>query len=257
MVIRNERDYLPNCLRHLIENDIDFYVIDNDSDDGTRDILSCPTITPHLIGLESYPHHGSFDWAGLMQARERASRKLDADWVLFVSADEMMHSYREGETLSAAIARIARDGWDVINFNEFVFLPVDNDYADASGFPPLHHYYLFEPNTPRLMRARRADLDVSHVAAGGHAFIGKFRLAPESMALRHYIVRNLAHAQRKYPNRVFKTDELAKGWHHDRVGLSRESLVFPPPSALHRLEDVQSRALDRTAPRATNYWRWR
>jgi glycosyltransferase involved in cell wall biosynthesis len=256
MVVRNERDYLPNCLRHLIKNGVDFYIIDNESDDDSRQILASAAIAPHLIGLEAHPYDGSFDWAGLVRARERAARRLDADWVVFVSADEMMHSYRPGETLAAAIARIARGGWDVIDFNEFVFLPVDTEYADAPGFPPLRHYYFFEPSQPRLMRARRADLDVSHQAAGGHIFSGAFRLAPESMALRHYLVRNQTHALRKYPGRVFKPDELAKGWHHNRVGLRDETLVFPPAAALHSLDDIESRALDRTAPRATHYWQW-
>lgn len=257
MVMRNEAAYLDNCLGHLIANGIDFYIIDNDSTDATREILARPEIARALIGVEIYPFDGSFDWMGLMQARERAARAVDADWVLFVSADEMMHSYREGETLSAAIGRLARDGWDVIDFNEFVFLPVDGDYrADCGGFPDLHHYYFFEPTKPRLMRARRADLDVSHLNMGGHTFTGEFKLAPESMALRHYIVRDQAHAFRKYQERVFKVDELARGWHGNRVAQARETFALPAPAALHRLEDVRSRALDRSTPRALHYWQW-
>jgi glycosyltransferase involved in cell wall biosynthesis len=257
MVMRNERAYVRNCLRHLIDNGVDFYVIDNESADDTREILAAPEIAPHLIGLETYPFDGSFDWAGLMQARERAARAVDADWILFVSADEMMHSYRPGETLSAAIARIALDGWDVIDFNEFVFLPVGADYvSDRAGLPPLQHYYFFEPHKPRLMRARRADLDVSHLAAGGHTFAGEFRLAPESMALRHYIVRDQAHAFRKYRERLFRADEVERGWHRSRVGQAHAAFALPPPTALHRLDRPESRALDRSAPRATHYWQW-
>lgn len=257
MVMRNERAYLPTCLHHLIANGLDFYIIDNGSDDGTREFLAQPDIARHLIGFETHPFDGAFDWEGLVEARERAARRLDADWILFVSADEIMHSYRSGETLSDAMLRLARDGWDVIDFNEFVFLPVEAAFpADRAGLPPLRHYYFFEPSKPRLMRARRADLDVSHLAAGGHVFSGAFRLAPESMALRHYIVRDQEHAYRKYPQRIFKPEEIAKGWHGNRIGLTREALAFPPASALHRLDDVESRDLDRSTPRTTHYWQW-
>jgi glycosyltransferase involved in cell wall biosynthesis len=256
MVMRNERDYLRRGLGHLIANGIDFYVIDNESDDDTRDILASDEISSHLIGVETHPFDGTFDWNGLMQAREAAARRLDADWVLFVSADEMMHSYREGETLAAGIARIAREGWDVIDFNEFVFLPIDADIAEGAGFPPLHHYYFFEPVKPRLMRARRSDLKVSHVAMGGHTFVGDFRLSPESMALRHYIVRNQAHAMRKYPTRVFRQNEIERGWHVNRATAARESFAFPSPSMLHRLADVQARELDRSIPHKAHYWQW-
>jgi glycosyltransferase involved in cell wall biosynthesis len=258
MVMRNESAYLRNCLGHLIANGIDFYIIDNASTDDTREILASPEIKRGLIGAETYPYDGVFDWTGLMQAREAAARRLDADWVLFVSADEMMHSYREGETLSAAIARVAQTGADVIDFNEFVFLPIERDYEPGhAGFPALHHYYFFEPYKPRLMRARRTDLDVSHIAQGGHSFSGAFRLAEESFALRHYIVRSQEHACRKYPDRVFRGDELKAGWHCNRVGQPQDAFVFPRAAQLHCLTDAQQRALDRSAPHMTHYWQWR
>jgi glycosyltransferase involved in cell wall biosynthesis len=257
MVMRNESAYLRNCLGHLIANGIDFYIIDNASTDDTREILSSPEIKRSLIGVETYAYDGVFDWTGLMQAREAAARRLDADWVLFVSADEMMHSYREGETLSDAIARVAQTGADVIDFNEFVFLPIERDYEPGrAGFPSLQHYYFFEPYRPRLMRARRADLDVSHIAQGGHSFSGAFRLADESFALRHYIVRNQEHAYRKYQQRAFNPDELKIGWHANRVGFARNTFALPPPAKLQRLVDPQSRSLDRSSVRTTHYWQW-
>lgn len=250
--------YLGNCLRHLIENGLDYWIIDNASDDGTRDLLARPEFSRHLAGLEHYPYEGSFDWAGLMRAREAAARSADAEWVLFVSADEIMHSYRPAERLVEAIERVAREGSDVINFNEFVFLPVERDYVvDCDGPQPLLHYYFFEPVRPRLMRARRADLQVSHVEHGGHVLAGsEFRLSPEDFALRHYIFRNQEHARSKYGNRVFKSDELSKGWHWDRDRQTSESFAMPHLDQLHCLRDPGERALDRSTPRKTNYWLW-
>lgn len=259
MAVRNERPYLRNCLGHLIDNGIDFYIVDNESTDATLDLLREPHIAEHLVGYERFPFGGAFDWEGLLRAREQAASKVEADWVMFVSADEIMHSYRPGESLAAAIARVDTDGYDVIDFNEFVFLPVETDYVvDCSGWQPLRHYYFFEPHSPRLMRARRQSLDASHVAEGGHVLVGgPFKLSPESFALRHYIVRNQPHASRKYTQRVFRREEIARGWHANRVDQPSESFTFPAASELERSDAPEDRNLNRSHPRKRHYWQWR
>ena len=258
LAVRNERPYLANNLRHLIENGIDYCIIDNESSDGTRELLARPPFARHLVDLRTHPFDGTFDWTGLMRAREVAARNADADWILFVSADEIMHSYRPQESLVDAIGRVDRGGWDVINFNEFVFLPVELDYiVDCEGPQPLLHYYFFEPTSPRLMRARRKGLEVSHVEHGGHVLTGaEFRLCPETFALRHYIFRNLEHAKSKYRDRVFRELELSKGWHWDRARRHGDSFAMPGLDQLHRLQSPEDRALNRCAPRKTNYWLW-
>ena len=259
MAVRNERPYLRNCLGHLIDNGIDFYIVDNESTDATLDLLREPHIAEHLVGYERFPFEGAFDWEGLLRAREQAARKVEADWVVFVSADEIMHSYRAGESLAAAIARVDAEGDDVIDFNEYVFLPVDTDYVvDCSGWQPLRHYYFFEPKSPRLMRARKQSLEVSHVAKGGHVLVGgPFKLSAESFALRHYIVRSQAHASRKYTERVFRREEIARGWHAERVDQPPGNFTLPAATELERTDGREDRNLNRAHPRKRHYWQWR
>jgi len=256
LAVRNERPYLGNCLKHLIDNGLDYVVIDNGSTDGSAELLRQPEFARHLADYRVHPYEGVFDWTGLMQAREAAARDSGSDWALFVSADEIMHSYVPGESLAEAIERLDAAGADVIDFNEFVFLPVDHDYVpDAPGPQPMLHYYFFEPNRPRLMRARRRLLDVSHVNRGGHVLEGApFRLADESFGLRHYLFRDQAHALSKYVGRVFRQNELERGWHSNRAGVDANRFSFPPADALHRLERPDDRALRRDAPRKRHYW---
>lgn len=255
LALRNERPYLANCLTHLIQNGLDYIVIDNGSTDASAELLRQPEFSRRLVDYRTHPYEGHFDWTGLMQAREAAVRACDADWVLFVSGDEIMHSYVPGETLVEAIARIDATGADVVDFNEFVFLPVDHDYIpDAPGPQPLRHYYFFEPSRPRLMRARRRSLQVSHLAQGGHTFAGDFRLAEESFALRHYLFRDQQHAFAKYTGRVFRPDELQRGWHRNRVDQAAARFVFPPAERLHQLASPDDRDLRRDSPRKTHYW---
>jgi glycosyltransferase involved in cell wall biosynthesis len=258
LAIRDERPYLANCLNHLIENEIDYVIIDNDSTDGTTELLRQPSFARHLVDYQQFPFEGAFNWKGLMKARETAAQTHDADWILFLSPDEMMHPYVPQETLRAAIMRNDAAGYDVIDFNEFVFLPLDAEYQVDSGvLQPLRFYYFFEPSRPRLMRARKKHLQVSHIEHGGHVFSGApFRLSPETFALRHYIFRDQAHAYRKYPERVFLPQELARGWHKNRVVKQIDAFTFPPVEQLHRLESPTDRDLCRENPRKTHYWQW-
>jgi len=258
LVIRNERPYIANCLRHLIENEIDYVVVDNDSTDGTFEVLNDSFYARHLLNYVKVPYEGCFEWERMMRERQAAADAVDADWLLYVSADEIMHSYRSGETLRAAIEHVAESGYDVIDFNEFVFLPIDADYvSDHSGPQPLSHYYFFEPKRPRLMRARRKSLNVSHVDRGGHTLAGeRFRLAPETFALRHYLFRNQEHAFRKYQERRFAPNEISRGWHANRYLQSRERFRFPPADELERLRAPEERALLRGRIRKLHYWQW-
>jgi glycosyltransferase involved in cell wall biosynthesis len=258
--VRNESPYIANCLNHLVENGLDFIVIDNDSNDGTDQIVESEVFRPHLLELVNHPYPGYFDWEGLMRARETAAAECDSDWVVFVSADEIMHSYRRDESLAEAIQRVAEEeGADVIDFNEFVFLPVENDYvSDLRGSQPGLHYYFFEPCAPRLMRARRRDLDVSQIEHGGHRFSGAdFTLAKESFALRHYVFRDQHHAWEKYEQRRFAQSELDRGWHRNRIDIDRRCFDLPDPGRLHRLRSADDRDLDRSRPESRHYWQWK
>jgi hypothetical protein len=211
-----------------------------------------------LVDYVFYPYPGYFDWIGLMRAREAAAQRIGADWVVFVSADEIMHSYRETETLAEAVERVALTGANVIDFNEFVFLPIERDYLpDTPGNQPLRYYYFFEPKRPRLMRARECRLAVSHVEQGGHVLTGAaFKLADEQFALRHYIFRDQESALRKYRERVFAPEELARGWHGNRHNKAVSGFVFPPAGRLERLDRLDERKLRKAHPHKQHYWEW-
>lgn len=257
LAVRNERPYLGNCLRHLIDNELDYVIIDNDSSDGTTELLRQAPFAQHLVDYRHCPWTGMFDWSSLLAMREAAADAVACDWVVFVSADEVMHSYVAGETLAGGIARVAAAGYDVIDFNEFVFLPVDRDYVvDSAGPQPMRYYYFFEPSRPRLMRARRRMLAASHQGSGGHLLEGTFRLAPETFALRHYLFRDQPHALRKYAERRFRPDEIARGWHQNRVDQPTAGFSFPSSERLERLEAPADRGLSRAAPHARHYWQW-
>jgi glycosyltransferase involved in cell wall biosynthesis len=253
---RNDGAYLGCCLRNLVENDISFVVIDNDSTDGSSEICRRSEFAGHLVDVVDLEYEGAFSLSRQLEKKMEIVGSIESDWVIHLDVDEVLHPYQDGVSLRQALDRIDAAGWTVVNCDEFVFLPVDQDYVpDLAGPQPLLHYYFFEPSRPRLMRAWRRTSNLSLLASGGHLLAGSdVRLAPETMALRHYIVRNQEHAFRKYANRMFASEDLAMGWHRARMNNRPDAFLFPPAEALKRLEAPDARDLDRSDPWHVHYW---
>jgi hypothetical protein len=259
LAVHNERPYLANCLSHLIENDLDFAVVDHGSTDGSTELLREPKFATHLAGYRYVPFAGVFVWEEILLAQEQLVRTIDADWIVLVAPDEILHSNVAGETLACAIERMDAQGYNIINFDEFHFLPVDHDYIpDRDGIQPLRHYYFFKlSDTPSDMRAWRKDLNLSNVIGAGHIVSGPdFRLAPENLVHRHYIFRDQNHAYQKYSRRVFDAKEVARGWHWHGVKQPVINFAFPPADQLECLASPADRNLNRDRPRNKPYWQW-
>lgn len=256
---RNDEAYLANCLRHLLDNGILFAVLDHESSDGTADLLRRPDLRRGLVALEKLPFDGSFALETQLEAKTQMMEHLRADWIIHLDIDEIMHSSRDGESLHDAITRLAAGGANAINFDEFVFLPVDHDYVpDALGPQPMRHYYFFEPNPRRLMRAWEKQAGLRWGGSGGHQLTGtKLTLATESLTLRHYIFRSQAHAFSKYAERHFAEHETHRfGWHSNRINQPAERFLFPPVSMLEVLPFAGARAISKRNPMMKHYWQW-
>ena len=255
LAIRNEEAYLANCLRHLMRNGVRFAIIDQESTDASAEIYRRAEFAPGLVQVTKMPFARAFSLADQLREKMTMAESIETDWLVHLDADEIMHSFRPDETLADAIGRLAAGGWNAINFDEFVFLPLERDYvANAPGDQPMPHYYFFQPSFPRLVRAWRKADGVAPTG-GGHGLAGPdLRLSPETLAVRHYIVLNQAHAFKKYPTRRFSPAEVAAGWHINRIGHPMESFVFPAAERLKRLADFGERNLDRSDPWPLHYW---
>jgi glycosyltransferase involved in cell wall biosynthesis len=258
LAIRNEEGYLPNCLTYLMRNGISFAVIDNGSTDSSQSIVHRNEFRSGLVKYELLPFCGDFDWEAILAAKARVAETLDADWVIHHDCDEMMHSYREAETLADSIKRLDQAGYNAVNFDEFVFLPVDSAFVpESAGFPDIRSYYFYQPRNFRLARAWKPEAKLSNLASGGHRLTGEnLRLAPESLALRHYLFRDQPHAFEKYTSRSFKPAEIERGWHRNRHNKPREQFKFPAHGQLEWLDSAQSRQLSRSRPRGAHFWEW-
>lgn len=193
-----------------------------------------------------------------LREKEALLKDIDSEWIFHLDIDEVPHSRRRGESLLEAINRLGFTGANVLNFDEFVFLPVDHDYSKHSGaFQPMKYYYFHQPRPNRLNRIFRRELGFVTLKTGGHTAEGDgLRIASEPLVLRHYPFVSQNHALEKYARRKFDQNEIARGWHSNRIEIEVEQLIFPPRTQLHRLSRPRSRALARTKPRSSHYWEW-
>lgn len=258
IAFRNEVQYLPTLLAYLREQGVDAFLLDNDSDDGSRDVIAHYRGAP-VIGVMRLPFSGVFNLSAQLQAKEKLIAGLNHSWIIHQDADEILESNIESETLFELAARADQSGTDIIDFDEFVFLP-----DKAEGYPEGDYrgyglsYYFFQPRPLRLNRMFKKASFVNFGNFGGHNITsGTNPVFETSHILRHYIVTNEAHAKTKYPERRFSENDLAKGWHGNRLNISTAALnLSNAKNGMARLEHATSRCFDRSNPRKTHFWEW-
>ncbi len=235
--VRNEEQYMERCLRHLIQQGIDVYIIDNDSEDNTREIAE-KFLGHGVMHIERFPYNGYFDHVGILQRKEGLSREIDADWFIHHDADEIREAPLPYKTLYEAIYDVDKQGYNVINFDEFVFTSTDpeesfegKDYVSEMGY-----YYFFEPGIMRRMNAWKKNRSVSIVESGGHSIeSSNLRVFPVNFILRHYIYLSKAYAEKKYTERKFSEKEIEeRGWHGRRAVIKPGEVMVPSKEILKR-----------------------
>ena len=258
LCVRNEAKHIHRAISDFVNQGIDVVVIDNGSIDQTLQI--CSDFLGHgLLSIEALPWKGKFDLSHQLEMKNEVIKNLNHDWVIHTDADEWMHSSMEGETLLEGITRISKNGYNVINFEEFVFLPTrDEEYKLDRYNKEILSYYYFSPHKQRLMRAWNRSLSCDNTISGGHKLIGEgVSVSPESFILRHYIVLSYEHAIQKYTQRLFSERDLAKDWHKKRLDISSHKLKLPYPHNLKQLDRWDSYNFDFSNPKKEHYWNWR
>jgi glycosyltransferase involved in cell wall biosynthesis len=235
LAVRNERHTIARVLHHLHDQGLLVYVIDNESDDGTSEIIG-QFPDSLIIGKATHPYPGYFDWEGILARKQKVAVEIESDWYVHCDADEILEAPLPFGTLKQAIFEVDRMGYNAINFDEFVFVPgSDEESWEGRDFVSgLDHYYHFAPRSTRLVRAwRSADADVDLVSSGGHhaRFAGQ-NLYPDNFILRHYITLSLNSFKQVYGSRRFSETELQRGWHGNRVNLPLDELRVPDTGVL-------------------------
>lgn len=255
--VRNESIHVRACLGDLIGDGIDVVLIDNDStDDSVNRARSF--LGQGLIDIHRIPWTGEFSLYQQLSFKLELIKSLDYDWVLHVDADERLYPHTGKKTLIEALAEVDAAGFNCIDFEEFVFVPKDNqDFEFEEYRSSMLTYYCFQPRGRNLMRAWKRSAGLSNVDGAGHNLTGpQIRVFPQLFNLRHYIMLSRAHGRRKYLNRIYSRSEVDRGWHSNRVIITEENLIVKDHPALRDLGEPSSRKLQTDRPVTAHFWEW-
>ena len=254
LAVRNEAPYLKVLLPYLFEQNVHIHIIDNDSTDKSQQIFA--NYSSEYLTTEKLPFKGQFSLKEQLSKKQEVVLNSDADWIIHHDADEILQSTKPGENLRDLITRVDNLGFNAINFLEYVFLPENElvDYAGSNYLQSMHHYYFFEPKKTRLIRAYKRNVNLENVSSGGHILRGEgLNLYESNMSLRHYICLSLDRLRRKYGERTFSNEELARGWHRNRVNRDWQKVTFPN---LSLMTDVTKKGLSTDNPYNKHFWSW-
>lgn len=255
---RNISSYLSVLNNKLIDEDIPLIYIDNGSDDGSAD-LAAQMLGHGIAELHHLPYDGSFSVEAQLRMKQQLIAQHAPRWVLNMDADEILEHRDSGGRIRDLAKGAEEQGYNALNFQEFVFIPLPGEDFAGTDYPTaMRNYYLFEPMPYRLIRMWRHGLGLSNLDSAGHRLSGPLRLAPVSHNLRHYIALSQDAAQKKYVGRRFSPAELARNWHANRVGLSENDLRLPGRDApgLYQLPGDDLKGFDRSQPLNRHWWAW-
>ena len=258
IVVRNEFNYLRLLLPYLQSQQIDVVIIDNDSNDNSTKLFDEFWQTP-VISVNRLPFDGIFDQKKMLIAKQGIIDSISHDWIIHHDADEMMEHREKGYSLRDAIYQADQGGYNAINFEEFVFIPERNqDCTYSNYYEEILRYYFFSPKCNRLNRAWKRCDNLQNFLSGGHQLEGELlNVDPRNHILRHYITLSFEHAKAKYVGRKFAVDDLALGWHSNRVNIEEKDLMLPlNDKKLNYLDNFESKQFNRELPLKFHYWQW-
>ena len=252
----NEERFIAGCLEHLFGQGVEAYLIDNCSTDRTIEIAE-RYLKRGLIGIETFPRdEGTYKWLPILERKEQLAATLEADWFMHVDPDEIRLPPRSDRTLAQAFTEVEEQGYNAVNFLEFVFVPTREapDHDHPRFQETMRWYYHFARTFPQRRNAwKRQPEKVDLARSGGHKvrFPG-LRMYPESFKMRHYLFLSLPHALRKYVNKKYDPAEVEKGKHRMRASLTPEKIKLPSQEELRLYTSDDE--LDPSDPLTRHLW---
>jgi glycosyltransferase involved in cell wall biosynthesis len=248
LAVRNEERHLARCLEHLYLQGVETCIIDNDSTDSTLEIAR-KFIDRGVFRIESFPFNGIYEWEKILLYKEKLAEEIESDWFIHHDADEIRQAPVSCVTLLEGILEVDRQGYNAINFDEFVFMPVnENESFEGKDYvQEMQNYYFFQPQPLHRVNAwkKTSNIDL-HSSGGHHVKFSNQSIYPIPFVLRHYIILSKEHAIEKYGDRQFSPSELARGWHKQRSDFSDKKLRFVSKEHLKQFDHTSK--WDRSEP---------
>jgi len=243
----NEEDIIIPCIKQLVSEGIEVYLIDNHSTDSTYQ-LAKQLLGDGLIGIEKWPENNTadiFPLEELLKRKEDLALTINANWFIHTDADEIRESPWRDLNLREAIWKIDQLGYNAVDFSRINFMPIDNNYIPGTSFKDYFTYFEFDQNPGALKQIRswkKQNTKVDLHKSGGH--IVKFpdrKVFPYKLLVRHYPFRSQNHAITKIfleRKRRFDPDEKEKGWHSQYEGFNNGQVFLKSKTDLIKFSEL-------------------
>lgn len=219
MHVFNEADIVEETIKHLICQNIDVYVVDNWSNDGSYEIVKALQMQyPNRLFLERFPEYGVneyYDWYHQLERTEQINRNSNYNWFIHYDADEIRLSPWKNVSLRDAIFYVDKLGYNLIE-NTVIDFKITEDspncWVKDGWFDFGHRKGHFEQ-----VKTWKRDITLDLKKSGGHiAEIENPRIFPLKILNRHYPLRTIDQARKKiYRDRLprFAKEKNERGWH--------------------------------------------
>ena len=227
----NEIDVIEQTIRSMIANNLEVYIIDNWSNDGTYELLKILS-NEVKFELERFPLAGpseTYDWTGLLARKEEIAMSYPGYWIVHGDADEIRISPWSNVDLATAFGVADRYGSNAIDYIILNYKPVDDGFV--AGLNPESYFQFFEIASANDLKYqiktwKQGKERVDLVGRGGHfvQFYGR-KVFPYKFICKHYPLRSIKHAGKKinFDRKArFSLEERARGWHshYDNIDAS-------------------------------------
>lgn len=216
----NEADILEMTLEYLLSQEIDVYVVDNWSDDGTYEIANLfHEKYPERVFLERFPVEGKqdfYDWYHQLERTERLSLEKDYNWYIHYDVDEMRIAPWKNRNLREAIYYIDYLGYNLIENTVIDFKLTQDEHENIFMQDTYFDFRHYKAGFRQRKTWKKNDF-IDLKKSGGHiAKIEYPRIFPLKILNRHYPFRSMEQARKKVfvdrkPRFIKEKEKL--GWH--------------------------------------------
>jgi glycosyltransferase involved in cell wall biosynthesis len=218
----NEADIIRSTLRYLISQNIEVYVIDNWSTDGTYEQAQ-EYVNNGVMGVERFPASGptpAYEWRSILGRIESIAEQTDADWFMFHDADERRQSPWPELDLRDAFIYAERCGFNCVDHMVLNFHPTGESFDPAKDVQDQLRYFEWSDHEGHFHQRKawkNPGCRVALASTAGHDIRYPGRLVyPFKFLMKHYPIRSQAHGERKvFQDRAnrWSQEERALGWH--------------------------------------------
>jgi len=204
--MRNEEDIVEYTIKHLIENDIDIIVLDDQSTDGGYEIVE------EYLGkgvLELFTRESQYlNQVEKFKMLHEHALKYSPEWIIINDVDELLFTDKGGESLRAGIERVDRMGYYAINFYEVKFALSDIDNMEIINPVKRMQYFTEIKKNPNW---RVYKLTYYNKPYQSHMVFGTDKdWYPERWYFKHYPYRSPEQYKKKLIDRIkrYKKDGM-------------------------------------------------